>query len=188
VNALMKIRNQLLADKRKLGLMCTLCLVALLLWGRLLMKNVPRTAVADPNEAIAAAAGQSSTTPIITPDKPKRSAVVVANYATVDRDLFAFKPIHYGIKESEQNSDKPLAKLADQKADEIEDQHQARLTVQAAARQLRLQSTLLGNVNRAMINGVLLEPGQTILGFELVEVKSRRVTLVLDGIEVTLEM
>jgi len=188
VSALSNLRRQLLSDKRKLGLMFSLCLVALLLWGRLLMKNVPRTAVATPEAAIAGAAGQTPAASTPSTDKPVKPPVLVAAYGPVSRDLFAFDPVHYGRIETEENGGNPLAKLVDEKVDEIKQRQQERMAVQAAAGQLRLQSTLLGHVNRAMINGVLLEPGQKILGFELTDVRARQVTLVRDGIEVTLEM
>lgn len=188
MNKLIKLRNQLLADKQKLGVMLTLCLVALLLWGRLLMKNVPRTAVADPDQAIAAAVHPTPGLHRATADKPTKAAVVVPTYTLSDRDLFDFNPMHYGLSDQAETGDKPLAKLEPEKTDEKETERQKRMAVQAAAQQLTLQSTLLGNVHRAMINGVLLEPGEKILGFELTKVQSRQVTLVLDGIEVTLEM
>jgi len=188
VNLWRTLRRQVMADKRKLGVMCSLCLVALLLWGRLLMKNVPRTAVAVPEAAMASAGGQTPDGSSVKPDQPAKPPVVVARYGPVDRDLFAFDPSHYAIKQPRENGGNPPAKLVAEKTDEIKQQQQRRLAVRAAASQLTLQSTLLGNVKRAMINGELLEPGETIHGFELIDVKARQVTLVRDGIEVTLEM
>ena len=189
MNALWKLRNGLLADRRKLGVMLTLALVAMLLWGRLLMKNVPRTAVADPQAAIAAIApGTPAAASAKTADKPRPASVIVPRYPPVRRDLFAFDPLFYGVVEKPEATGPVQAKSSDDPSDEEKERQQRRLAVRAAAKQLTLQSTLLGTVNRAMINCVLLEPGQMILGFELTDVRSRQVTLVRDGIEVKLEM
>ena len=53
---LQQIKTQLLADKKKLGILTMLVLVGLLLWGRLLMTDVPRPAVAKPTKAATAKA------------------------------------------------------------------------------------------------------------------------------------
>lgn len=40
----------LLADRKRLGLMCGVLTVGLLFWGRLLLKDVPKVATAEPAE------------------------------------------------------------------------------------------------------------------------------------------
>ncbi len=182
-----KIRRQLLADKRKVALMMSLLAVAMLLWGRLLLKDVPRSAVADPDEN-ASASTQPDTNSAAPTDNVRLEVVQVRGLAPVERELFAFDTQAYP------RIAKPQAKLdVDPKSgvhptDEMMQQQAERMAVYAAARGLTLQSTLLGTRNRAMINGVLLEPGDTILGFELKSVGDRQVVLARDGVQVTLEM
>lgn len=178
--------RQLSADKRKLGLICTLAFGALLLWGRLLMKDVPRTAVAVPGEQLAAAA--------LMPDATDGSTTMAWPTVYVDltnevsRDLFRPDPRYYTLEDEQNDASAGLGKSG---ADPDDEQHgpAARLeAVQADAQELSLQSTILGNVSQALINGQLVSPGQSINGFEVLRVGSRRVTLVKDGIEIELEM
>lgn len=42
----------LVADRRRLGLLCGLLTVGLLFWGRLLLKDVPKVATAEPATAV----------------------------------------------------------------------------------------------------------------------------------------
>ena len=55
--------RQLTADKKKLGLMVGLMAVGLLLWGRLMLKQVPQVATADDGLAVAAAAADAARHP-----------------------------------------------------------------------------------------------------------------------------
>ena len=49
---LLRWRAQLLAQKKKAALVFTMAALTLLLWGRLLLKEVPRTATARPSIAV----------------------------------------------------------------------------------------------------------------------------------------
>ena len=186
-----RIKKQLLADKRKLTMMLMLGGFAMLLWGRLLLRNVPRTAVADPKAnpttRLAGADSKDASTTDKTPAKP--APVVYVNlFDRVSRDLFQF---HDGFYPKEQTDEEPSvtqAKSADQTTDEQEQQRLRIEAVRQAAGQLKLQSTLLGRNSRALINGELLKPGQQINGFELIAVGPRQVTVRRDGVEVVLEM
>ncbi len=51
-----------------------------------------------------------------------------------------------------------------------------------------LQSTILGERPRAVINGTTVAPGQRIKGFEVKGVMPRRVVLEMNGVEVYLDM
>jgi len=183
-----RLKKQLLADKRKLGLMITLLAVGLLLWGRLLIKDVPRTAVADPDEQAAVTTAPSPSDASASTDKLTRRVVEVTRFAPVQRDLFAFEIERYPRAQRPQPKVDAGAKSESNPTDEQNQQQAKRLAVYSAARGLTLQSTLLGARNRALINGVLLEPGESILGFEVKAIDNRTVTLERDGIEVTLEM
>lgn len=185
-----RFKRQLLADRRKLAAMTCLLAVALLLWGRLLLKDVPRTAVAKPGERVAASVeGGAAVAPVkAVADKNARPVVTVAMYPAPQRDLFAFDPRYFPMADVPQGNTSLVDKSPDKLTDDSFKQQQLQLLVQSQAKALKLQSTLLGGTSRAMINGNLLEVGQTIQGFLLKEVRSRAVVIEKDGVEVMLEM
>lgn len=183
-----KIWRQLAADKRKLGLMVALLSFALLLWGRLLMKDVPRTANAVPSPTTdAAAAANAATDPATDNSSADRPIVYIRLVDEVNRDVFRFDRRFYANADPEANST-TTAKLVPNQTDVSVQRHEAKAAIRTAAQTLVLNSTLLGPQPRAVINGVLLAPGETIQGFTLKEVRSRQVTVTRDGFEVVLEM
>jgi len=189
--ALKQLKRDLLADKRKLGLGVTLVAVALLLWGRLLLKDVPRTAVADPKpdrQANASTPPEAAPTPAPGPVGQQPPEVVLEPPRPGARDLFAWQPRFYPGAFAEPENDESSQKSGSDSADQDQQRRQLRRAVLAEAASLNLQSTMLGDRSRAVIGGVLLETGQSIRGFELVEVRPRQVTLVKHGVKVTLEM
>ncbi len=180
-------KQQLLADKRKLGVVTTLLLVGLLLWGRLLLKNVPRTAVAEPDKLAQQqpADGGAAVSAVAGALRPE---VLIADYGPVERDLFVFDPVYYASASGSSVDPGSSGKSGLDPTDEQKQQMARELAVLAAAGSLTLQATLLDEPNRALINGELIEEGQVIQGFELRNVEERKVTLVRDGVEVVLEM
>lgn len=187
-----KIKRQMLADKKKLGMLVMLAFVGLLMWGRLLMQDVPRTATAKPKPS---ATTQATTTnpqaklskaSSVTRQLPE---VVVDLRDTVDRDLFAFHgrgypPVAQETETGPKTTVNPT-KLVLDPADKAKEREKA---IRAEAAQLRVQSTILGAQPRALINGQLVAPGETIQGFELTEVRPRSVTLIKESVEIVLEM
>ncbi len=164
---------------RKRGLVALgLIAVALLLWGRLILKNAPRTALADPKE------GQ-----VALQTSPTRQSAELTREIHLQlptdrkRDLFAMAEHRFARTENTPES-APAAKSVG----ETSDSEVKRRAVQQAAATLRLQTTILGTPPRAMIDGQLLGPGETIKGFEIVEIEQRQVILQKDGIQVRLEM
>jgi len=184
-----RIKRQLIADRKKVGAMLCLLSVALLLWGRLLLKDVPRTAVAQPGAAAAMTPG-SGPAPAAksSADKNARTEIVLPQFPMSHRDLFAFDPSYFPSIETPAGNPSVVDKSPSKSTDDSFRRQQLELAVQAQAQSLALQSTLLGDVSRAMISGNLLEVGQSIQGFTLREVRSRAVVLEKDGVEVILEM
>lgn len=184
-----RIKGELINDKRKLVMVTSLLAVALLLWGRLLLKDVPRTAVADPDQTAEAQAPSPRTTPAPQTDRP---AVVLPERALSGyRNIFAADPIYFPQfhqDPTEPEKVKTAPKSTPDPVDENERQRAIRELVLAEAGRLTLQSTMLGRRDRALINGTLLEVGQSIHGFELKSVQTRQATLIRQGIEITLEM
>ncbi|MAE60593.1 MAG: hypothetical protein CMJ49_04450 [Planctomycetaceae bacterium] len=174
------------ADKRKFGLVCTLMCVALLLWGRLLMKDVPLTATADDPTAPSIAGA--------VPTPPADSAlegwpvVHVDLVDEVSRDLFRPDPRYFQTEPEEDALSDDSGKSGPESDDEQDIARARQAVVREAAQSLSLQSTIHGNVSQALINGQLVSPGQSISGFTVVRVDERRVTVIKDGVEIVLEM
>jgi hypothetical protein len=108
-------------------------------------------------------------------------------YEQVTRDPFAFDPTRFPRIGDEDQTAAVRTKLVEEPTDD-EQQRQSHKAIELAARRLNLESTLLGAQSRAMINGQLLSVGESIQGFELIEVRSRQVTVRKDNVEVVLEM
>ncbi|MEM7626846.1 MAG: hypothetical protein AAF333_14725 [Planctomycetota bacterium] len=164
-------------DKKQAGMIVGLAAVGLLLWGRLLLKQVPQTASADGKpqwlvevEAEAAAPMADKTRVALPrPDKPAR-------------DLFLLDPSGYQKALSE-DSGLSEAKLVEEVTDE-----ERRMAVVEAAAGLRLQSITLGDVPAAFINGRLIRVGRSIEGFVLLSCDERSAVLEKDGFKVRLGM
>lgn len=184
-----RIQRRLRAERRKVTVLLTLVTVGLLLWGRLLlMRDVPRTATADPEGSAQEGAAKAEQTDRPAERGTERRTVRVKLAERTDRDLFELRRHLYPPAESaEPQGEKPpeVAKSGSEQADE---RSQERRAIRSQARSLRLQSTILGATPRAMINGTLLEPGQRIRGFELIRVGSRKAILRKAGVEIVLEM
>jgi hypothetical protein len=178
-----KLLRQLTADKKKLGLMLALVGVGLVLWARLLLQGAPEQAVAGTAGAAVSsqvlAAGEGQTGHV------RRQTVEVDLPEGIQRDLFSFAVGSYRRTATEAEAE-PLVenKSPAQPTDETL-QAQA---VRQSALSLTLQTTILGENPRAVINGQVLRPGQSIQGFVLIRVMPRGVVLSRRGIEVTLEM
>ncbi len=168
--------KQLTADRRKFGLMVGLLAVALLLWGRILVKQVPRQAIADPAQKKAPA----STTPATPTPTGEHKRIYVSLNETLRRDLFAvdlsqFAQITSGASDSiTQEKSRPVIADVDDAVN--------------LATGLRLQSTVLGREPRAIVNGRTLAPGQDIRGFRVVRIHERHVVLERDGLTFVLKM
>lgn len=180
-----KFKKQLLADKKKLSIMISLSAVMLLLWGRLLLKQDPRTAVAEPSvSAVVDAASDSG-------DETSPTASQFVNNPTVElaiadelqRDLFRFEKDRYPLAAGVQVEDE-LEKSPDKKPDEKE-QIEA---IRTMASQLRFQAAMLGPTPRALINDRIYRLGDKINNFRVTKIESRRVVLENGGIEIHLEM
>jgi len=163
--------QQLMADRAKFSVMVALVGVALLLWGRVLTERVPRTATASPSEIVVV------NQPAATALEEEISDVTELVYAdvrqTLARDLFAIDRQRFAQKPKLETDSITQAKSPSYRTD-VEDT--ARL---AAA--LRLQSTVLGDEPRAMINGSLVGPGQKVMGFVVKEIMHRQVVVERDG-------
>ena len=171
-------KAQLLADKRKLSFMLALGGVALLLWGRLMLKDAPRSAVAEPGYGVSdvaadwadRAADNADAVGIVYVDLPKR----------IGRDLFAIDASSYERTPTSDAGGESAATTV-----MAVDDNQV---LRQALSELRLQSTMQGEQPRAVINGQSLSPGDRVKGFKLIRVEARSVILERDGQAVRLGM
>lgn len=176
-DAIHKAKAVLLRDKKKTGLMLGLLAVGLLMWGRLMLKEVPRTASATDTAVVASAA--SSEGPAIGKDRAK---VSLSLPGSLQRDLFRLDPSRYIRTDKDEVLDKP------QKSSEVLSDELVRREVIAAARGLRLQSVTMGDVPAAFINGRLIRIGRTVEGFTLLHCDERSAVLERSNIKVRIGM
>jgi hypothetical protein len=175
-----KLISQLTADKKKLSIMVGLFAVAMLMWGRLLLERVPRTATAEPTLAVVSAS----------PGETAADGTVIRPVIWVDptdplhRDLFLLNPAEYVRVAVAEDTTVRVAKSDHESVDEI----RVAEAVREAASRLTLQSIIQGARPRAMINGQLLAPGQTVEGFVVTRIDQRHVLLTKNGVNVPLVM
>jgi hypothetical protein len=159
-----KAKAAMLRDKKKTGLMLGLLAVGLLMWGRLMLKEVPRTASAT-GETVAAAPEKVE---VSNSDRPTVSLV---QPGVLERNLFRLDPSRYSRTDNEEE------RTVTQKLPQGVSDEAVRRDVIAAARGLRLQSVTLGDVPAAIINRRLIRVGQSIEGFTLLHVDERSAVL-----------
>jgi len=175
--------RQLTADKKKLGIMLSALALGLLLWGRLLLQGVPRTATAENPGKTAQAdkrsddAGQvlqaEQPVPVIHVDLPSHPG----------RDPFGIDPSRY-----KRNPEALVRKMGAKSPQVTPDEDPRVAAVRQEAMELRLESVVTGARPRAYINGHLLAPGDEYEGFKLIQVTDRHVLLTKYGLIIRLKM
>lgn len=157
--------KQLTADKRRFSLALSLALIGLLMWGRLLLKQVPKTAIADPDavaESVEDPAGSSRLT---------WKTVEVELSDVCARDVFALDAGEYS-KLPDTNV-KPPPNLPDQKSEE---EVKAELARRLSA--LKVKSVLMAARPQALINDRFFGVGdEPVEGFVITKISPHSVTL-----------
>lgn len=172
-------------DRKKLATVVLLLAVMLLMWGRLLLKHVPQTAVAKPPTAVASAGADGRGAR--GDQQPGVRRVVQVDLSTqLARDLFAVNWDFY--PQATGGSDPNQSSGTEKSGPGAVDDSRGEDAVRRAADGLQLQTTILGANPRAVINGQVLKPGQTISGMTLLKVLPRQVILEMQGQQVKLEM
>lgn len=91
-----RLIKQATADKKKLGIMICALALGLLLWGRLLLQGVPRTATAEDRDKQAQAADNPASAPQNdAASLKKKPGVHVDLPASPEGDRFRTDPSHY---------------------------------------------------------------------------------------------
>lgn len=176
-----QITERLTRDKKKMCVMVSLLAVLLLLWGRLILKEVPRTAVADPVMSKVVDRWNQNA---FAESKVMLSRVEVELPTTLSRDLFTLDLEGYVSTEIKQVVEVKVEKSRDKVADEKRKAEEVRV----AATGLKLQTTILATQKLALINGKLVREGEEVKGFVVIQILHRQVVLRMNGIEIALEM
>lgn len=173
-------RMQLVAQRKKFGIIVMLFTIALLLWGRLLLKAVPRTATAEPDIVDSAAAGATDNQ---NQSSKNRRVIRVDLPAEARRDLFTFDPTGYRPAEVRET------KEVETKSGSVPvDQDEQLAEAREAAAALTLQSTVPGKQPYAVINGLVVKVGEEIDGFRLIDVQNRTVLMGYRGLRFRIGM
>lgn len=176
-----QITERLMADKKKLCIMVSLLAVLLLLWGRLILKDVPRTALANP--ALSQVTDRMSSN-AFADSRVMLTRIEVELPTTLSRDLFTLDLNGYVSTETKPIVEVKVEKSGNKKADEKRKAEEVRV----AATGLKLKTTIMAAQKLALINGKLVREGEKVDGFEVLKIEQRHVLLKMNGIEVTLEM
>jgi hypothetical protein len=209
-----RILAELRVDKKKTAIMGALLLVAVGLGARAVIKmsggetpaaaqaGVVPGAIAMPAVSAAPSASPAGLPTVPSPDfaqapSPSPSAATPAGMglasaslktlrprAKITQDIFALK-LDYFPLDQEANAPATVAIATTQAVDANIVRASA---VQAKAKALVLQSTIISQRPKAVINGQIVGVKDTILGFEVVEVTGRSCVLELDGVQVRLAM
>ena len=105
--------------------------------------------------------------------------------APVDRDIFTPNVAYFPVEEKAESS---TVVSSTQVIDPTAKAEAAKQEVQARAKALSLQSTVIGAVSTAVVNGRVLRVGDWISDFQVVEINSSSCQLEKSGIRVVLEM
>ena len=182
---------QITADRRRFGILCAMCLVGLLLWARIIISKLPRTAVADEEAQASQAQGSTARDS----DNKESGPRTVSLWQTPRRDPFLIGDEYYPRPTNIPSLNAETGKSGPEHADDP--QHaEARYVeyLRAEVAKLELEAVMTGNP-MAVINGRMYRPGSNVsppgnkeLSFQLVEVSERSVILEVEGRRFTLVM
>ncbi len=206
VSSLHSFWIRLTADKKKFTTLCLCAGVALLFWGRLVfLREVPRSAYADPEVTQASETSETSQT---TGSGRHASSAGDATPTRIrvrevlQRDPFALDPAHFPepLQEESVAEDTPKSPepMADLEAEEQEREDHRLDLAQEAKRRLHVVSVVAGASPMAMIRAelpggqktLLVGVGHQIAGYRVLEidVTGRAVTVRKEDVSVTLSM
>lgn len=173
-----RLRAACRRDPAKASVCGGLAVVLVVMWGRVMFRAGPPAAVAA-RPATATPAAVAGGRPRSTSEK----AVVrwlTGPKPAVTRDLFDSPVVTRD--DSAGREGKSAAAAAD-----VERQ-KAEAAVRQRAGDLRLASTVLGERPRAVVNGELVEVGDTVAGFTVVRIEARRIVVRDGAVEATVDM
>jgi len=187
---------ELRADKRKAGLFAVLTVVAAFLAVRLAVTSgggKPLPAKASASDTLVAVPVPCADSDITVADRAaeakrqteKRNKYIRELDPTIARDIFEPNHVFFPARESRagQQNTKQAALT-----DEVSENQRHEKFIREQADALRLQSTILGSIPRAIINDRVLRIGDSIDGFEVVKITSQSCVVRKEEVEVHLGM
>jgi len=185
-----RLLADLKADKRKAALLAVLAVVAAVVIARMTLRGgapSPARAALATATPPAVAAPRASAAP--TDQAPPRAAPARSPASPeahrFARDIFLPNPDFFPPAEPAQS---PKLVGATQPASPESEEESLRKSVQAQARSLMVQSTMISAQPTAIINGRVLRVGEWITGFEVVSISARGCVVRRSGVSVALEM
>jgi len=182
---LQQLIHRITANRKRFVVMSVLTGAMMLLWGRLLLKQVPRDATATPPISAAfvpaTPADDADASHVEVPTRVSEP-VAVADHLT--RSIFAIDTGRYPINPDWDDPSKQQAKSAPTTSDE----EIARRIRADAHSLLKLQTTVSGDPPRAMINDQVLSQGDIIGGYRLERILTRGVIVAKEGVKARIDM
>lgn len=179
-----RLSLELRRDKKKSAIMAVLVLVAAVLGGRLIVSQFgPAKASASSSAAVATAEVAAPSSDGASAGGAQHGMVAkrdeyIANIKPgITRDLFKFTPEAFALAKPQKApamAKKPTTRPVDKEKALKELRKQLKELAQSRARDLKLQSTIVGASPIAIINGKLVRVGRKIDGFTVVSVTSRK--------------
>ncbi|MHC4717051.1 MAG: hypothetical protein ACYS5V_08790 [Planctomycetota bacterium] len=204
-----RLIRDLQRDRKKAVILGALSLVAVVLIARALLKAPPkpaRAAVPAPAEPAANHGAAETISPLAgwlrtepQDGRARREEYLARMDRRIARDLFKPNLTYFPTASGGDGvaviraSTGPgwfgrIRELVAQRNRTLNAQRTRESNIRAEARSLSLTSTVMGMSPMAVINGRVLRVGQTIIGFRLVSVSSRKCALMKDGVTVELYM
>ncbi len=187
---LQKLRASLLQDRKRASLLGALLVVMGILWGRLLL-NGPASATASLiRRSVVAMTDAPVPVSHVPPSNPVMDWLAQPRRA-IQRNLFAIKFDYYaraGDPNSHAAGGLDSTGASNDHVDQGRQQQILLENLQTQASQLKLQSTMMGSVPRAMVNGELVKEGDTVAGFTVVRIEPRKIVVQEDGAELEVAM
>jgi len=186
--------RQVKAEPKKAAALLLLMAVLIAMWAKIFLFSEPRQVSAS------ASAGQNSKVPTsytlnqqLSPASRSLLEWTRKPITGTKRNLFAIKLDYFPVDGSRpmfsgDDADgfwDQLAKSLAAKADQEKARGILRDNVRAKASRLDLQSTGMFNGSpKAMVNGTIVQEGDTIEGFLIVKIETKRIVVELEGIQV----
>jgi len=139
-----------------------LVVVMLLMWGRLLLKEVPRVSTAEPTSSIQSDANAQDS---LKTSGTKLEQVFLTEIPLSERDPFDFDPSPYNRTQLPVFQDVGL-----RHSNKSPDSDAVVVDLRRALARLNIQSIVSGNPPRVMIDGRVLKPGDSIEGFKIANI------------------
>jgi hypothetical protein len=184
-----KIRSVLCSDPKRTGVLGVLAMVMIFLWGRLLFSG-PASATASLIRRSVAVITES---PVSTAVAPTNAVLdwLGKPRVPVDRNLFSIHLDYYARADDRKaatDGDEDPATAATGEADKKREQQILIENLQTQAAKLKLQTTVMGTTPRAMVNGQLVQAGDSVDGFVVMKIEARVITVQQDGVTLQIEM